>query len=292
MANDDIQGTVTDANGNAVGGAIVALWYQGSPNKVVTTQADSNGNYIFTQHPDADGTSRNWHVAARDPTDKTRQFPSLHSVSSQLSPAIPGSGVALYNFEQDVTDPWGNNDGTNNGVPFVTTAQVGDYAADFDGTDDYVDNTGFGIGGTGASIAFWAKPRTVSYSGIARVVFWGDGSPQFEIHLDDGKWDALYFNGSNPVGNVKSSATSGTYIHAAYVWRDQQEAELYIDGSSVGTTSHSSSASFSGIKNRIGFHGDGTGNHYDGLLDDLRYYNKGLSDTEVSNLYNTGTISI
>ncbi len=205
--------------------------------------------------------------------------------------AIPDSGISRYEFEQDVIDSWGDNDGTNNGATFTTSAQVGDYAADFDGTDDYVDNTGFGVSGTGATCAFWASPRVVSDSGVARVVFWGDNAPQFEITLDSGNWDAYYFNGSSVVGNVVSSATADTYVHVAYVWRDQQNAELYLNGSSVDSTPHSSSVSFSGTNNRIGYHPAGSGVHYDGLLDDLRYYSKGLSDTEVSNLYNTGSIN-
>jgi hypothetical protein len=109
MASDDIQGQVTDSNGNAVTNAVVALWSQSNPNNVVTTQADASGNYLFEDHPDGDGTSQNWHLAAYDPSDGTRQFPSLHSVSAQLLPAIPDSVVSRPddNFTSNLTDAFG-----------------------------------------------------------------------------------------------------------------------------------------------------------------------------------------
>jgi len=69
MAQDDIQGQVVDGSGNPVSGAIVELTksYQSTPveqQRAVRTTTDSNGNYIFNGHPDSDGTTQEWHVAA------------------------------------------------------------------------------------------------------------------------------------------------------------------------------------------------------------------------------------
>lgn len=145
MADDDIQGQVVDQDGNTVANAVVALWKQDAPNQVITTQADSSGNYIFDSHPDGDGTSQNWHLAAYDPNDGSRQFPSLHSVSSQLDIGIPDSGL-LHNYD------WSDESTTTSTVPDLagTDDLTGSFtdlngsingvtAGSFDGLDDSVD---------------------------------------------------------------------------------------------------------------------------------------------------------
>lgn len=93
MANRDIQGTVTDSGGNAISNAVVALFLQDNPNAVRTTQADSNGNFIFQGHPDGDGTLQTWHLTCRDPNDSSRQFRSLHTVSAELPDVLPEGTV-------------------------------------------------------------------------------------------------------------------------------------------------------------------------------------------------------
>jgi len=152
MASDDIQGTITDDTGTAISGATVALWLQSSPGQVVTTTTDASGNYIFENHPDADGTSKTWHLAARDPNDSTRQFRSLHSVSASLpSPStIPDSGnlQALYDARDlslsdgDPVSTWPDSSGNGNDLtaasaPTYRTGFIsGNPVVKFDGVND------------------------------------------------------------------------------------------------------------------------------------------------------------
>lgn len=162
MASDDIQGQVTDGTGNAVANAVVALWNQDNPAEVITTQADSNGNYIFEEHPDGDGTSQNWHLAAYDPNDGSRQFPSLHSIDSQLPPDIPDSVIHRWPIDEGsgttVIDTVGNADGTINGPTWVTDTYLGGAALDADGTDDFVETTTLGD---------WASAHLSTSAGLA-----------------------------------------------------------------------------------------------------------------------------
>jgi hypothetical protein len=259
----------------------------------------SNNTIKVSAEPSSGATSLNYvreEYGIFDPSESGTYKLEIDGQTIEIDVAdIPDSGIAHYEFEQSLADRWGNNNGNGTGgLQYVTNAQEGNYALNFDGTNNYLDNSGFGISGTGASFAFWAYPRTVSYGSnkTSRVLFWGDGPPQFAISLSDpGQWMAQYYNGSSAVGKCTASASANSWTHVAYVWHDQQEAELYLDGSSVDTSSHSSSASFSGNANRIGLHGRGVGPYYDGIFDGIRYYSKGLSDSEVSNLYNTSSIN-
>lgn len=103
MANDDIQGQVTDSSGNPIDGAEVYLFSQDNVNTVLQTTTDVNGNYIFENHPDGDGTSQQWYVTTSH-TD-VEQFTAYGKpyVSAQLSSAILDSG-AYYGFEDEPAD--------------------------------------------------------------------------------------------------------------------------------------------------------------------------------------------
>src|SRR6056297_552490 len=61
------------------------------------------------------------------------------SVVFEAGPDIPDSGIAQYEWEQDVTDSWNGYDGTDNtSAGYSTDNQEGTYSKAFDGTDDYV----------------------------------------------------------------------------------------------------------------------------------------------------------
>jgi len=114
MAQDDIQGQVVDGSGNPVSGAIVELTksYQSNPTsreRVFRTTTDSNGNYIFTGHPDGDGTTQEWHVSAysHDGTAYVNSFNNPGVTADLPSNAIPDS--VIDNFEDYPDGPYDEN---------------------------------------------------------------------------------------------------------------------------------------------------------------------------------------
>ena len=79
--------------------------------------------------------------------------------------AIPDSGISRYEFEQDVTDSWGDNDGTDNtSAGYTTDAAVGSYAKSFDGVDDVVPlgNNAIDPTRTNLSVSIWANKDDTS----------------------------------------------------------------------------------------------------------------------------------
>jgi hypothetical protein len=123
MASENIEGTATDTNGNTLQDAVIALFLtnknasDGDINKVRYTRTDSNGDYVIKDHPDADGTSQEWHVASYY-EDGTGEYnaPSKPSVEASVGPAIPNSLV---------TRPEDNNSGNagESGLKITTSVE-------------------------------------------------------------------------------------------------------------------------------------------------------------------------
>jgi len=177
MAQDDIQGQVVDAQGNPVSGAIVELTksYQSSPTgqeAVQRTTTDSNGNYIFTGHPDGDGTTQEWHVSCYN-HDGTAYVNSFNNpgVTADLPTAIPDSELTqiadhIWNMDEGsggtIADSVGSADGTLNG-PVWTTGQggAGDAYLTFDAVDDITTHGAvFDSNDTEFTVCVWAYPTT------------------------------------------------------------------------------------------------------------------------------------
>lgn len=242
MANDDIQGQVTDQDENAVPNATVALWSQSNPTEVITTQADANGFYEFTGHPDDDGTTQEWHLAARDPNDDSRQFPSLHSISSQMSPVIPDSVVDnAYGWydaseitanDQDSITGWADKSGLNNdlsGSAVYNASQVnGEPAVFFDGGDDLMttpDSTGY-------PITWFVVHRTDADTGENEQGIVGNGGSvanidTFQHDTVDDQWEGRFS------ANAASGGAADQNWHVSTFKNDGSSGFIRVDSTQV-----------------------------------------------------------
>jgi len=295
MASDDIQGQVTDGTGNAVANAVVALWNQDNPTKVITTQADSNGNYVFTNHPDGDGTSQNWHLAAYDPNDGSRQFPSLHSINSQLPLDIPDGVVTQYQFEDDsdtttATDAVGSNDASITGGTFDSSARCGAFAFRSGGSDDRVVSTStidLSASGdsVGASVGGFFNPD--SGSAFQVLSYWGvDNNNYVRADIKDNEWRAVtQVNQANfTVASSAGVSTSG-YTHVV-ACHDGSDLYLIIDGTEVARTSTAADVTQIGAGDLVVADGGLNFSGYAGLTDDASWANKALTESEAQALIN------
>jgi len=216
--------------------------------------------------------------------------------------AIPDSGISRWRFDEGsgttATDSWGTNNGTINGASYTTDAEIGTHALDFDGTDDYVD---FGtpsilqdfISDNTFSVAMWVKPRDL---GTLQTLFGNRDNDGLLVRVQsDGSFGAYIQVSGSADSASTSTLTADTYQHVTAV-RDGSGAAgwtLYVDGSEDTTPNLDQGAS--GVTGDgevlIGQQPAGANRQYDGIIDDPRVYDKSLSPTEVSNLYNTGSIS-
>jgi len=218
-----------------------------------------------------------------------------------LFSAIPDSGVARWTFDDADTsgstaiDVFGNNDGTINGVTTGVsganqTFQTAE-AYSFDGANDFVSFPSLGIfdGSQSFSLAAWFRREG---SGDQMIIS-AEGERIWRLKYDSGN-NALDFNvfdGSSTALFSNTSISLSTFFHAVAVYDASNGMELYLDGSSEGSNSITLTPNSVNGENTIGIQGDDqTSKPFNGVIDDVRIYDKALTDAEVSNLFNTGRI--
>jgi len=191
-----------------------------------------------------------------------------------------------------------NRDGTLSSSPAWSTGLINN-ALHFDGTDDYVEISGYkGIGGSNErTVSAWIKPDAV-HTGV--ILSWGEAAPatgeMWSFNVQEWYWA---YDGGTQVGvcggNVigRTNASDGSWRHVAAVLPDGEDnAEdivLYVDGEEEtpgGSTACTiDTDNVSGCDLLIGI-SDWTGHEapYDGLIDDVRLYSTDLSAAQIASL--------
>jgi len=196
------------------------------------------------------------------------------------------------------------NHGTVEGQTSTTTAigKLGQ-ALEFDGSDDYVDvgapsdvNWGSGDG----SVSAWVKTSADFSSVYGVVVINGagqGGQKSYVLHLSGAEVNYPRFDidDNSSLKKVVGDAAinDGEWHHLVGV-RDANFLRLYVDGVAMtptditgfGDVDDTEGLTFGATNNGEG--GRGNGQWFDGLIDEVRIYNRALSAEEVTQLYRLG----
>src|SRR3989344_4707522 len=234
-----------------------------------------------------------------------RQFSisNLESAGYQMFriAAAPTSGlVGYWNLDEGpgttAADSSGSgNTGTLTNGPTWTTGKVGSGALSFDGVNDGVNlGTPNSLNITGAvTVSAWINYRTASLH--EAIAVHADGGADF-----GGQQYMLTMRSSTAVGFAVNNGTAllissngtvspNTWYHVVGTYNGVDTTKLYING--VQTDSDIS-AGFGALNNiptqKIGIGAAIQNNrgYLDGLLDEVRVYNRALSASEVTELYN------
>ena len=220
--------------------------------------------------------------------------------------AIPDSGVFRLTFDDAHTsgstaeDIWNGNDGTINGATTGVSGANQTYttneAYSFDEVDDVVNL------GSGSQISAFEGPKSVaawfktSSSGSDKCV-WGfrrDNPSYSQFIIVNDSVEGVLNSADETLTSVTSSTgfEDGNWHHVVFVMVPSDSLYLYIDGSLEDSVSNPvstySETTETGIGLRLGQYDDLP---FGGGIDDPRQYAEELTSTQVSNLYNTGSIS-
>ena len=204
-----------------------------------------------------------------------------------------------------------NNDGTINGATSVTGVPGFGNALDFNGTGDFVDvPSSSELNPTAAiTVTAWVKARSFAAFAPPIVKKTGEGSTQWhgytlETHsnpLGDGIPGVTFIadvvgpEGPNVWPGTQASSQSralpmGEWVFLAGVF-DGSSFNLYVgdlNDAPLGGVPNAFPYPIEPSMNNLNIGRDpsNTGRLFDGLIDEVRIYNRGLNETEVLAIYN------
>jgi concanavalin A-like lectin/glucanase superfamily protein/Big-like domain-containing protein/glucose/sorbosone dehydrogenase/Calx-beta domain-containing protein len=197
--------------------------------------------------------------------------------------------VAAFDFSEGtgtttVDRSGAGNTGTIAGATWVTTGRYGN-ALSFDGINDWVtvgDSNSLDLT-TGMTLEAWVYPTALSgwrtailketAGGLAYSVYAHDNAPRPAVTTSIGGADA------SAVGTASLLLNVWTHLAATY---DGATLRLYVNGGQVGTLARSGSMAVSTRVLRIG--GNAVwGEYFSGRIDEVRVYNRTLSQVEIQN---------
>jgi Concanavalin A-like lectin/glucanases superfamily len=223
---------------------------------------------------------------------------ALEFVGLASCDSAPAGMVSWWKAEGNANDSQDSHNGTVNDATFAP-GEVGQ-AFTFDGTDDSVSipsSSDWNFGTGDFTFDFWEKSSASSETREYALSFDPvQDTTNLEFNFNDsniGLW--VYWNGGGgPLGtNAIQVGTGGQYTdgqwHHIALTRSGSTLTLYIDGVAVGTATYSDPIDLSGGNNN--YLGKYAGNNFfwNGQIDEVEIFKRGLTGTEVARIFNAGS---
>jgi len=281
--------------------------------QTVTLDIDNGVGQVDSQSVAVGGggsatTTLSWDTTGQTEQDYTATVSSADDSASQTVTvsSVPPSLVSRWTFDDADTnsgtavDVVGSNDGTiqgaTTGVSGANQTYTTNEAYSFDGTDDRVEIPNLGFGKTSTfTVAAWIKIDSLStnenYAWFGRFnpagddalySYWNRNESQFSVEIGE-------FDSTDTTGLTGGSSTTN-WQHVAFTWDGGTDTlTFYQDGVAQGSVTKNVTEFAASGDIWIGGRSDGA-QYFEGDIDDVRVYDKALTSTEVSNLYNNARI--
>jgi hypothetical protein len=211
--------------------------------------------------------------------------------------ALSDSCVAYYKHDTNgtITDATGNYGSmTINGATYTASGIING-AYDFDGTNDYTSDTSWYTGDI-KTLSLWMNAGNVTSQGLL----------QFETSDRDGIWLGNFsgdisgetlsllssWDSGKKLSYITDTLSTSTWYHICLVWDSgNSRYDCWLNGSKKTMSAHplghaellTSQTLFElGRANK-------SGTYYDGIIDEVGVWSRSLSDSEVGDLYNSGS---
>ena len=194
-----------------------------------------------------------------------------------------------------VVDSSGNgNTGTQSGSPTYTSSVPGavnftdPYAMTFNGTSQYVSIGPMFTGVNNFSVSFWAKVHNPTTQDAQTAIQIGDSSSnsrgwgiRTRTSSTAGHWQIVH---SGVAGYLETTAVASNDVWAHYVMVvSGGTTSFYQNGSAVSVTNNTNVIN-APLSTDVGYIGNLGGNYFNGSIDDVRIYNRALSQAEITSL--------
>jgi len=207
--------------------------------------------------------------------------------------------LAYYKFEENANDSSENqNHGTSYGGVSYSDGKVGK-SAHFDGVDDYIKiNNNYLEGSDNYSISSWIKLTDDSCSKVVKMIYsipshYGtDNAIHLDIRCNTNSIDNYIY--SQQYSKVNNLDIKGKW-RLVTVTKNSDDLYIYLGKDKVGSFKVNPSINYGvarsvliGADDDRYSDGDADIHWFHGLIDELRVYNRALSDTEIEKIYTLG----
>ncbi|MHC4125068.1 MAG: LamG domain-containing protein, partial [Planctomycetota bacterium] len=264
----------------------------------------TDANTTFDPGPLDANSTYSWRIDEVGPRCKAKGDVWTFTTWIEFDPNLGLINLWMFDEGEGTTayDSVGNNNGTLVGDPCWVSGKIGPHALEFDGAGDYVDLGDLDsiVGSQPFTITGWVYPETVggSNKGVLTKAS-GTNSNQTQILMrinSAGKLQGLFSDGVIIGNDIISDEIipSDSWSLLVFSWdgtTGPDGMKLYIN-ETLDNTGQSTCSSIFNIDYPafIGaYSNQGSAlNYFDGAIDDVRIYNRALSDTEVEQLYQAG----
>jgi hypothetical protein len=226
---------------------------------------------------------------------------TFSTCTSTTRPGSPTDGDVLFETDTKNVIIW---DGTNwrgyanDGLSVTLGAST--HSLSLDGTDDRMEcGDVSGLSGiTEFSVSAWFRTNTSATMYIlSSVGTGGDFYDGFNLYLSSGNPNFVVGNGGSVYDGAKNTSANlidDSWHHVVGIMNGSTYT-VYVDGSSIGSANVgngtvSTTPSTNGGDFKIGARYDDNNTFaFNGYLDDVAVFNRALTSTDVSNIYNSET---
>ena len=205
--------------------------------------------------------------------------PLEEPLAALVDPFKDGSGKALYRLEGNALDESGNYNGTATALTYGNSSNG--RCAVFNGTSSYISSTTATLGVSTFSYSLWVNPSTVSTTAKHMIDF---VTNRCALTNGNGTTSVVsYYDGAYKSFTYTLTASVTTHLVLVVVGTS---ATLFADGVSQGTITVTSLSPSGGV--RLGSNSTNNGLWYAGNEDQVRFFNRALTQVEITQLFNAG----
>lgn len=267
-----------------------------SPSELIGNEANLRAYYTFNSSLTTDLTSNAYTLTNNNTVTQSADIPFGQKLSNGV--------ISYWKFDEssgNAADSVASNTLTNNNTATFTTGKISNStslvrASNQKFTITNASQSGLSITGSMSAQA-WVKIGTAPTAGQNYTIL-GKADATFAnayafVYTNSAGTfvlRSLLGNGVLVETSKTQTLTAGTWYHLVFVYTASTGiVETFVNGSSLGTnTGYSTAIGTNTDSFIIGNDVNGSAN-YDGMIDEVGIWNRILSSTEVTNLYNSGS---
>lgn len=237
-------------------------------------------------------------ITYNTPTQTVKYATYTPGVTSEDSSLLNGL-IAWWKLNGDANSSVGSAHGTIVGaVPTTGQSGAANGAYSFDGTNDYINAQLSNVGGDMVhSITLWYRPDTLTINGNGRDPFsMGNASGSQYSALEFNPTNIYWYSYNNDIYRTPTPVVgSWVFIALTYAGGGATTTNKRVYINSTIATMSTQGAEYGFVLNLpanspvgIGYDRGRNTSFFDGTIDDIRVYDRVLSQTEINALYSQG----